>query len=225
MIRIENLAAGYGNKTLFSRFSFSLNPGDSPLVLAGRNGSGKSTLLRILAGFRKPETGTVAFEKNRSNPAWLPQHFRMSLEIPVLDFVAMGTNKPGKWLFSRPESSRENSLLALEKLGISRLANQATNQLSGGEWQLVCLAQMLAQDTDTWLLDEPTASLDIAYKRKVLDLLWAEAASGKTIVFSTHDLPFLPETGGRLLLVNESPQVFANSAESRKTICGILEKF
>ena len=218
MIRVHELAAGYGNKTVFSRLSFYASAENSPLVLAGKNGSGKSTLLRMLAGFQQPTSGKIEFSKIKPGIAWLPQHYQLNLELPVPEFVAMACEKPGRWLSSRPADAIEKSLAALERLGISRLAGQKTHELSGGEWQLLCLAQMLVQEAAIWLLDEPTSSLDIGYKNKVFNLLWEEAAAGKTIILSTHDIPFLPEQGGSFLLVGNQPQIFPNEAEARKQL-------
>lgn len=203
---------------MFSRLSFYASAENSPLVLAGKNGSGKSTLLRMLADFQKPKSGKIEFSKIKPGIAWLPQHYQLSLDLPVPEFVAMACEKPGRWLSSRPSDAIEKSLAALERIGISSLAGQHTNQLSGGEWQLLCLAQMLVQEADVWLLDEPTSSLDIGYKKKVFKLLWEEAAAGKTIVLSTHDIPFLPEDGGTFLLVGNQPQIFPNEAEARKQL-------
>jgi ABC-type cobalamin/Fe3+-siderophores transport system ATPase subunit len=208
LIRVEDLAAGYGSKTLFSRLSFSVDSRNSPLVLLGSNGSGKSTLLRILAGFRKPDAGSV--HRDVRSCAWLPQQYRVELEIPVLEFVSMCSEKPGAWFSSRPADARNRSLAALRKLGVERLADQNCMQLSGGEWQLACMAQMLVQEARIWLLDEPTASLDIGYKKKILQLLWEEAGAGRTVVFSTHDLPFLPESGGSLLMMENRPEILEN---------------
>ena len=223
MIRVQELAAGYGNKTVFSRLSFYASGENSPLVLAGKNGSGKSTLLRILGGFQKAISGSVSFEKTKPVIAWLPQHYRINLEVPVPEFVAMACEKPGRWLSSRPADALERSMAVLDRLGIQHLAKQKTNELSGGEWQLVCLAQMLVQEADVWLLDEPTSSLDIGFKKKVFDLLWQEAEAGKTIIISTHDIPFLPSEGGAFLLVCENPILIPNLPSERKALMNRLE--
>lgn len=213
MIRIQELAAGYGKKNLFSRLSFTAGPENSPLILAGKNGSGKSTLLRILAGFQNPASGSIIWEKGKPDIAWLPQHYRINLEIPVLEFIAMGCEKPGRWLSSRPTDAMKKSIAALSRLGLDHLAHEKTHQLSGGEWQLVCLAQMLVQDADLWLLDEPTAFLDIGYKKKVFRLLWEEAAAGRVVIFSTHDVPFLPNSVGTFILVGKNHDIFPNLPE------------
>lgn len=218
MIRAEELAAGFATKKLFSRLSFSLSAENSPLVLLGGNGSGKSTLLRILAGFRKPEEGLVKFIPARPVCGWLPQQYRVGLEIPVVEFVTMACDKPLRWFSQRPAQVKERSMAALEKLGIEKLASQNCTQLSGGEWQLACMAQMLAQDAPVWILDEPTSSLDIAFKKKIMRLLWEEASGGRIIIFSTHDLPFLPDSGGTFLLLNRQPQLFENKPGLREKL-------
>ena len=218
MIRVDQLAAGYGSQNLFSRLSFYAGPDNSPLVLVGRNGSGKSTLLRILAGFLPAGQGRVDNSFQKGEMAWLPQNYRVNLDIPVKDFVMMACEKPGFWSVNRPPDAAERSLAALSNLGILHLAGRNCTELSGGEWQLTCLAQMLVQQAGLWLLDEPTASLDIGYKKAVFDLLWKEAASGKTIVFSTHDLPFLPAEKGSLLLIAENPELYPNNPAARQEI-------
>jgi iron complex transport system ATP-binding protein len=218
LIRVQELAAGYGKNTVFSRLSFYASAENSPLVLAGKNGAGKSTLLHLIAGFQKPQSGKIEFHGQKPGIAWLPQQYRLNLELPVPEFVAMACEKPGRWLSSRPADAHERAHAALERLGISRLADRNTHQLSGGEWQLLCLAQMLVQEAGIWLLDEPTASLDIGFKNKVFNILWEEAAAGKIIILSTHDIPFLPEQGGRFLLVNNQPQIFPNEDQARKQL-------
>ena len=220
MIQIEELAAGYGEQTIFSRLTFDIGPENSPCILLGRNGCGKSTLLRTIAGFRKPDQGNIILSEK--SVAWLPQHYRISLEIPVSEFVAMACELPGGWFPSHSPDAAQRSLSALERMGIIHLAGRNCTQLSGGEWQLACLAQMLAQKAKLWLLDEPTASLDIRHKKKALDLIWEEAALGRCIVFSTHDLPFLPESGGTLMLLDEGIQLFPNNKENKEKILEIL---
>ena len=218
MIRVENLTAGYGGRTVFSRLSFSVEASDCPLVLIGSNGSGKSTLLRILGGFLLPEQGQVHIHNQNQRIAWLPQHYRVSLELKVLDFVAMACEKQGRFFVVRPENAEDKSLEALERLSIAHLAERLCSRLSGGEWQLVCLAQMLVQEAGIWLLDEPTASLDMKYKRRVLDLIWQEAEKEKIILFSTHDLPFLPEQGGQLFCMDSKGTVLPNKPEIRRQL-------
>ena len=78
---------------------------------------------------------------------------------------------------------------ALERMGITELANRCADELSGGQRQRVWIALALAQETDILLLDEPTTYLDIAYQVEILDLLTElNRRKGTTIVMILHDV-------------------------------------
>lgn len=215
MIRISNLTVGYRNKAVINRLSFQADPSCSPVVLAGRNGSGKTSIFRAILG-QVPYEGTIEKEAGKEKIAWLPQQYTPPLHVPVLDFVAMGSVETHSILPTLASDAKARALRALDKLGISHLSHKPTDELSGGEWQLVCLAQMHAQDVDVWLLDEPTSSLDIGYKIKVFELIWEEARKGKTILLSTHDLPFLPKDQGSFLFLRQEPLFLPNDPESKE---------
>ncbi|HOY95359.1 MAG TPA: ATP-binding cassette domain-containing protein [Catalimonadaceae bacterium] len=222
MIRISQLTVGYRNKTVINRLSFSAGSNDSPLILAGRNGSGKSTLMKAILG-KIPFGGKIEFDLPDTRIAWLPQLYQISFRVPVLDFVAMGGADTAGFFPSVSSTAVQNAIEALQQLGIGHLAEKPTDELSGGEWQLVCLAQMKTQDASVWLLDEPTSSLDIGYKSLVFDFLWEEAANGKTILLSTHDLPFLPSNGGSVLYLSEAPEFMKNSPENLDRVVSLLK--
>ncbi|TIU36875.1 MAG: ABC transporter ATP-binding protein, partial [Mesorhizobium sp.] len=82
---------------------------------------------------------------------------------------------------------RRIALDSLDRLGIGHLANHPFNLSSGGERQLALIARAIAQDAPTIVLDEPTASLDLANQTRILDLIAGLATQGRTVVFSTHD--------------------------------------
>ena len=169
-----------------------------------------------------PFQGAVVFQPKPDSIGWLPQHYQVSIRIPVLDFISLGNRNPNRIFPSKNEHSLSLAGKALGELGASQLADKQTDELSGGEWQLVCLAQLLVQPTDVWLLDEPTASLDIYYKTKVFQFLWDQARKGKTIVLSTHDLPFIPTESGSYLYLNEG--IADNGLVSTDSIKGLLDK-
>lgn len=151
-----------------------------------------------------PFEGSIDFQPNVNSIGWIPQHYQVSIRIPVLDFVAMGTQTTRGLFPSQNSDSIEKAHSALAELSIAHLALKQTDELSGGEWQLVCLAQLLVQPTPIWLLDEPTSSLDIYHKTKVFQFLWDQAEKGKTVVLSTHDLPFIPVQSGSFLHIHNS---------------------
>ncbi len=205
---------------MINRLSFSAGSNDSPLILAGRNGCGKTSLMKAILG-KIPYDGKIEFDGPTSQIAWLPQMYQISFRVPVLDFVAMGGADTKRLFPSVSASAVQKAKEALLQLGIEHLAEKPTDELSGGEWQLACLAQMKTQDASVWLLDEPTSSLDIGYKSLVFQFLWDEAANGKTILVSTHDLPFLPVRGGSILFLSDKPDFMPNSADNLQKV--ILE--
>ena len=205
---------------MINRLSFSAGSNDSPLILAGRNGCGKTSLMKAILG-KIPYDGKIEFDGPTSQIAWLPQMYQISFRVPVLDFVAMGGADTKRLFPSVSASAVQKAKEALLQLGIEHLAEKPTDELSGGEWQLACLAQMKTQDASVWLLDEPTSSLDIGYKSLVFQFLWDEAANGKTILVSTHDLPFLPVRGGSMLFLSDKPDFMPNSADNLQKV--ILE--
>jgi len=205
---------------VINRLSFSAGSNDSPLILAGRNGCGKTSLMKAILG-KIPYDGKIEFDGPTSQIAWLPQMYQISFRVPVLDFVAMGGADTQRFFPSVSASAVQKAKDALLQLGIEHLAEKPTDELSGGEWQLACLAQMKTQDASVWLLDEPTSSLDIGYKSLVFQFLWDEAANGKTILVSTHDLPFLPVRGGSILFLSDKPDFMPNSADNLQKV--ILE--
>lgn len=205
---------------MINRLSFSAGSNDSPLILAGRNGCGKTSLMKAILG-KIPYDGKIEFDGPTSQIAWLPQMYQISFRVPVLDFVAMGGADTQRFFPSVSASAVQKAKDALLQLGIEHLAEKPTDELSGGEWQLACLAQMKTQDASVWLLDEPTSSLDIGYKSLVFQFLWDEAANGKTILVSTHDLPFLPVRGGSILFLSDKPDFMPNSADNLQKV--ILE--
>lgn len=222
MIEISQLTAGYGVKTIISRLSFTADPAHSPVVLAGRNGSGKSTFLKALLG-EIPFAGELKISPPNSGIGWLPQQFHLALRMPVADFVKLGSVEK-KGLFPSFAYGAEQLVSeALAELEIGHLADSYTDALSGGEWQLVCLAQLLVQKTDIWLLDEPTASLDVYYKSLVFNFLWKKAGMGKTIILATHDLPFLPIYSGSLLSFPNPTQLKPLNEESLQEVLKLLQ--
>lgn len=224
MISVKNLTAGYGIKPVVSRLSFSISTEASPLVFVGRNGSGKSTLMKALLGQIAFE-GSIDFRPKPDSIGWIPQNYHVSIRIPVLDFVAMGTQSTKGFFPSQNSDSVERAQSALAELGISKLATKQTDALSGGEWQLVCLAQLLVQPTDVWLLDEPTSSLDVYHKTRVFEFLWEQAKKGKTVLLSTHDLPFIPShSGGYLHIHNGLADIGDISAQSIQDLLNALKE-
>ncbi|WP_067686742.1 heme ABC transporter ATP-binding protein [Nocardia jejuensis] len=166
------------------------------VALVGPNGAGKSTLLAALAGEMRPSTGTVELD-GRPLADWapvemarrravLPQNHTVGFPFTAREVVAMGR---APWARTPRQDHDERRIAdALSATDVHHLAARTFPALSGGERARVALARVLAQDTATLLLDEPTAALDLGHQEQVLRLARARATAGAAVVVVLHDL-------------------------------------
>lgn len=166
------------------------------LALVGPNGAGKSTLLSVLSGDRSPSTGHVELD-GRSVGAWAPgdlarrravltQENQVAFAFSVREVVAMGRTP---WRGTEQYALDDAAVAeALAKADVSHLARRAFPSLSGGEKARVSLARVLAQRTQTVLLDEPTAALDLRHQEDVMRIARELALTGVAVVVVLHDL-------------------------------------
>jgi iron complex transport system ATP-binding protein len=196
MLAVESLAFGYARRTVGRDVSFALGAGEVMCIL-GPNGSGKTTLLRTLLGLLPLQRGKIHFNGkdlqslSRREIArvagYVPQAHQPYFAYSVREMVLMGRSSH-LGTFSAPGAhDREVAARVLESLGISQLAERPVTEISAGERQLALIARALAQEPRLLVMDEPTASLDFGNQVRVLERFSALAASGISILFSTHD--------------------------------------
>jgi iron complex transport system ATP-binding protein len=167
--------------------------------MAGPNGAGKSTLLDLLARLKAPEKGSIRVfgkEAGEYPPirlarllALAPQKFQFNFSFTVREVVSLG-RRPylGRWGRLTAEDKRIVER-AIEFLNLGHLADKPVTALSGGEAQRAVLARTLAQSTPVILLDEPTASLDVAQALDLMDRVRIlTRRDGALVVTVTHDL-------------------------------------
>lgn len=178
MLKVTDLSIGYRGRTVLSALSFELASGEC-VLLRGSNGSGKTTLLKTLAGLIPPLGGTVECGTVAMVPTGIPK----VKGFTARDFVATST-------WRRAVSERENAKItgALEMMGVAHKADSDISSLSDGEFQKVCIAAALSRKADVILLDEPTAFLDVESRIALMKLLKELSRSGRTILFSSHDI-------------------------------------
>lgn len=194
-LRATGLTVQRGARTVLEDVDFQVAAGEI-VALVGPNGAGKSSLLAALAGELAPSTGTVQLEGQAlthwthadmaRRRAVLPQSHAVGFPFTAREVVAMGR---APWLHT-PAAEHDDDLIAaaLAATDVTHLAGRVFPSLSGGERARVALARVLAQDTATLLLDEPTAALDIGHQEAVLRLAAARAAEGAAVVVVVHDL-------------------------------------
>jgi heme exporter protein A len=187
VLKVENLAASRGLRLLFAKLSFTVSGGEV-MELRGANGSGKSTLLRILAGLTRQHFGTVAYSTAKADPEEEAGiHY-----LGHLDAVKPTETAGQQALFWARFFGRKDdeAWKALERVGLTSRIDVPGRGLSAGQKRRLALARLLIEPRPVWLLDEPTAALDMQ-GRSEMDLIVAEhVAAGGLVVAAMHGQGF-----------------------------------
>jgi manganese transport system ATP-binding protein len=182
----------YGANVAVDRSTFSI-PVGKVTALIGPNGSGKSTLLNAMAGLLSPAAGELTVAPLPDRPrriAYVLQTTKVNdaLPITVYEVVAMG-RYAGKGAYRWLRAADRTAIRrAMDRMGVTHLADRHLHDLSGGQRQRVFVAQGLAQDHDILLLDEPVTGLDITSAQAIDEVIHDENLHGCTVVLTTHDL-------------------------------------
>lgn len=202
MIELRDVSVAGGPKPRLRGVSLVLDAAQ-PLVVVGRSGAGKTTLLRVLLGLAGQHGevvlgGRPAAQLSRRERArwlaWLPQQAAPVEPLEARDYL-LGARFA--WDESR-EASLKRIEAALEACGVGHLARRPVTQVSGGEFQRIAMAGLLAQDARFLLLDEPANHLDPALRRTLYDLLAAELAGGRGLLAVTHEIDLITALSHRL---------------------------
>lgn len=206
MIQVEGVTKRYGPKTAVSNISFEVERGEIVGFL-GPNGAGKTTTMRILTGFLPPTEGAASvagFDVGKSpievkrRIGYLPESPPLYPEMEVGDylrFVAAIKRIPKKEIPRRVDA-------VLERTATGAVRDLLVGKLSKGYRQRVGLAQALIHSPEVLVLDEPTSGLDPKQIIEVRGLI-RSLAGEHTILLSTHILPEVAGTCGRVIIINE----------------------
>lgn len=219
-IELENLAAGYDRVPVFSDVTGCFQPG-SLTAIVGPNGGGKTTLARAIAGVLPPLAGRVRFSGQRraGQVGYLAQRVDLAREFPisVFDVVALGLWRDIGGFAGVTGLYRDRVEAALEQVGLADLAGREIAALSGGQFQRVLFARLIAQDAPVILLDEPFSAVDRETTSRLIELVAAWYGAGRTVIVVLHDVgmvrAFFPETlimRGRLVAWGPTEEVLAD---------------
>lgn len=199
-VRIEHVSKRFGaGPVVLEDVSLDIAPGEF-VCLLGASGCGKSTLLNLIAGLDQPTLGdirtpaggsAVMFQESALMP-WLTARRNVELALRLRG-VPRGER-------------REKALALLDTVNLADAADKRPHELSGGMRQRVALARALAQDRPVLLMDEPFAALDAITRdllHEELERVWR--ATGRTIVFVTHNVREAARLGQRVVLLGSRP--------------------
>ena len=219
-VEVENLSIHYGRQIAVDGLSLAAMPGEILGVL-GPNGSGKSSLVKAIAGIL-PHRGAVRFDGAIERPfviGYMPQDHHSRAALTVLETVLLG--RLGRLGLRVSDEDLASAESVLDEIGIAHLAMRDLAALSGGQRQLVFLAQALASAPRVLLLDEPFSALDIRHQLEVAELLARLTRErGLTTILVLHDLPMAARLAdriallqnGRLMAMGSSADVLASHA-------------
>lgn len=199
-----------GGREVVRGVSLDVHPGEI-LALVGPNGCGKSTLLSVLAGLRRPKSGSIHIDGREigdiaardlaRHRSFVTQHNRVDTPFTVAEVVEMGRYP---WLRT-PQASESLHIIqqAIAACDLQDVADRPFSQLSGGQQARVSLARAIAQRTPIMLLDEPTAALDIRHQEQVLEILAASRSAGTAVLLVVHDLSLAAAYADRVAVMKD----------------------
>jgi ABC-2 type transport system ATP-binding protein len=210
VIEVEHLSKSYGTHRAVDDLSFSVDKGEVVGFL-GPNGAGKSTTLRMLTGFLPPTAGRIRIDgldmlsapvEAKKRIGYMPEACPLYGEMRVDEYLRYRAELKG--VPSRSIAGRVGA--ALEMASVKEVAGRIIGQLSKGTRQRVGLADALVADPPLLVLDEPTAGLDPNQIRSVRDVI-KSLAGQKTVLLSTHILPEVEASCGRVVIIHRGKLV------------------
>ncbi|WP_319508843.1 ribosome biogenesis/translation initiation ATPase RLI [uncultured Methanolobus sp.] len=199
LVDYDAFSKKYGDSFSLSTDGGSLKQGEV-LGIVGPNGIGKSTFVKILAGEVQPDEGELDLNIKIS---YKPQYIKADTAVPVRYFL--------RGVSSRFDSSYYQSEIAVP-LQIERLYDHLITELSGGELQRVAIAACLSQDADMYILDEPSAHLDVEQRSMATKVIKRFAENNrKTAMVVDHDIYMIDMLSERLIVFEGEPAVYGKA--------------
>lgn len=210
---VENLSVTYGRRRVIEGLGFSQVECGRITALIGPNASGKSTFFRCVAGLVRHRCRHMMLNGEDLSPhpsrervkrvCYVPQHVHIRAVLTVFEVVLLARQQ-GRRRWTTDPADVAATEAALAELGIDALGERDVQHLSGGQQQLVTIAQALVRDPELVLLDEPTSALDLRRQLEVMEIVRRTTRLRHTVtVVALHDLNLAARYADRILLLRE----------------------
>jgi branched-chain amino acid transport system ATP-binding protein len=223
MLSVRDLTVDIQGSRVLRGISFSVGQGEL-VCIVGRNGAGKTTTLRSIMGFRKPVSGTIAFDGQsilgrqpfqiaRLGVGFAPEESEVFGELTVAENIAMPT-----WTCPNPRPAEERIADAYKVFPrLDRYRERGGQALSGGERKMVSIARALALGPRLLLLDEPTEGLSPAVVPAIVEGLGNIRAFGHAILIAESNIHHVPDFTDRLYVIERGEIIFGGKpADARR---------
>lgn len=226
-LEIRDLVAGYGRRRVLDGVTVAPLSGGRVVGVLGPNGSGKSTFMRTVAGLHPVVSGTVDLlvdaqavppRARRRHIGYVPQGLPESAALRAFEAVLITSRREAV------ENPVEHTAEVMHNLGMDSYAHRYLSELSGGQRQLVALAQMMVGTPELMLLDEPTSALDLHHQLFVLDTVREKACADNSLALvAIHDINLACRMCDELIVLYQG-SICAQGAP-REVICHqLIEK-
>ena len=221
MLQLCGVTQRFGERTVLDDLSFDVPPG-RVVGLLGPNGAGKTTAMRVVFGVVEPDAGEVRWQGRPVEPAdraswgYMTQARGLYPDMRVRDQLVFLARLHGV----AKDEARARCDDLLEQLRLADRAGDRVDALSGGMQQRVQLAASLIHDPPVVVLDEPFAGLDPVAVEHLSALVTARAASGRTVVFSSHQLDLVEDLCESIVMIHRGRVVLAGEVDALKAASG-----
>ena len=217
MIKVESLTKKYAGFTAVRGIDFSVGKGEIVGFL-GPNGAGKSTTMRMLACYLPPTSGSAEIAgydvfrdslKARERIGYMPENVPLYNDMRVVEYLKYRASLKGV----RGRRMKDRLVDVMDLCGLGDVSRKLIGTLSKGYRQRVGLADAMVHEPDLLILDEPTIGLDPNQIRQVRELI-RNLGRHHTILLSTHILPEVEMTCGRVIIINQGRIVSSDAPEN-----------
>ena len=214
-LEVGDIRFAYGDLEILKGVGFSM--GSGVMAILGPNGAGKSTLVKCLAGVHTPSSGHATFDgrdllgsrdPDETRIAYMSQEQPNFTNMSVMEVMLLGL--VNRLSFKVTDDDLDRAYAPLEELHLEELADVPMNHLSGGQCQMVLIAQCLVSEPELIILDEPMNNLDLRRELEMFDTMSrVTRARGMTTLMVLHDINSAARYSDSILVLKDG-QVYAD---------------
>ncbi len=221
---VKKFNNGESEMVILKGIDFSVQTGEFVSII-GRSGAGKSTLMYILSLLDQPSSGSIEIDGTATttlnaqktvdfrlnNFGFIFQEYALLPELTAVENVVLPLLMRGE----KEKMAYRISAKTLEEVGLGHRLHNLPSQLSGGEQQRVSIARAIAHNPKIIFADEPTANLDTARSREIMDIFIRLNHAGQTIIMVTHELEYA-ELTDRIVELRDGAVIRDESRRAQK---------